>query len=240
MVYGFQLAEQLNLTPGTAEVMTIGSDFGIGLGVGVSHLADFFQHENGQAIFGSMLVGSGLGFCAGKWLADQQPYTRGDAYVLETVGLLGAYLPLAAVDMFKPENGKVYTTAAIAGGFLGLGLGQKLVLNKDFSTSQASYISLSTLAGGLLGAGVAYLISSDDDDDVNRTLYLTSSSIGAAGGFWLMYQSFAKGALPIKAGSSLRINLVPAALLAQTKGRYPARALVQSPLMPCLSLDFAF
>ncbi len=240
MFAGFHLANKLNLTTGAAEMMTIGGDFGIALGLGISHLADFTEHENGRAIFSSMLIGSGLGLRAGKWLADQQPYTRGDAYVLETAGLLGIYVPLAVVDLFKPDNGKVYTAAAITGGFLGVGLGQKLVLGKDFTTSQASYISLSTLAGGLLGAGVAYLISTDENEALNQTLYLGCSSIGATIGFGTMYQAFAKKAIPVKTGSSLRLNLVPAAFVARTVSHQSARPLIKSPLMPCLQLDFTF
>jgi len=218
-IYGFRYADQRKLSAGTAEMIGLGGDFGVGLAVGVSHLADFFEHEDGRAIFGSILVGSGIGLTTGKWLAQQQSYTRGDAYVLGTTGLLGAYVPLAIVDMFNPDQEKAYSAAAMAGAICGIGLGQHLIRGKDFTTAQSNYIQLSTVAGGLLGAGLAYLLSSDDDDDVNSTLYLTSSSAGAIAGYWLMYRSLAKSATITENSSSWKINLHPEALVVMVNGK---------------------
>lgn len=207
----FYVADKSNMTPGTAEVICIGGDFGLGLGIGTTHLANFLREDNERLFCTSILCGSGAGLLAGKFLADQQPYTRGDAYVLRGAGILGAYLPLGAVDMSKPKDDKAYTAAAMAGSVAGLGLGHFLVKGKDFTTGQGSLINLGEFAGGLVGLGIAYLASSKDD---NSALYLTSSAVGATAGFWLVYRSFARSARSYEKSSSWNIQFSPEGFLA--------------------------
>lgn len=207
----FSLADKSNMSAGMAEVICVGGDFGIGWGLGAADLANFFDEDEERSIAGSILLGSAAGLVAGKMLANRQPYTRGDAYVLRGVGILGAYIPLAVVDMVDPEDDRAYTAAAMVGSVIGLGLGHRLVRGKDFTTGQGTLINLSELAGGLVGLGVAYLVSSDDD---NSTLYLTSSALGATGGFLLLYPSFARNARAYEKSSSWNIHFAPEGLLA--------------------------
>jgi hypothetical protein len=218
---GFRWADLTQMSAGTAETIGTCGDFGIGLGFGMAHLAGFFDVENGRGIAGSILLGSGLGLWSGKMLAQRQNYTRGDASVLSAAGLLGAYLPLTFVDVFKPDNGKAYTTAMILGGIAGLGIGNALVRGRDFSTSQGNYIRLSEYAGGLLGLGLAYLVSSDEND--NSTLYLASGAVGATAGFWLMYRANARTALISPKGISMNLQIVPQGLIGLvSEQNYPA------------------
>lgn len=233
---GFHIANRSNMSAGTTETIGVVGDFGIGLGLGMAHLADFFDDDKGQAVAGSILLGSGLGVLGGKFLSDHQLYTRGDAHVLSSTGLLGAYIPLAVVDISGTEDEKAYTAASMLGAVVGLGLGHKLVQGKDFTTGQGNLVRLSGLAGGLLGLGVAYLVSSEDED--NSVLYLTSSSIGAAGGFWLMYRSYAQDALTSYPGSSLNINIKPEGLFALAMVKRISTAQV-TPL-PLLTINFRF
>ncbi len=233
---GFHIANRSNMSAGTSETIGVGGDFGIGLGLGTAYLANFFDDNNGQRLSESILLGSGLGLLGGKVLADQQPYTRGDAYVLSAAGLLGAYIPLAVVDISGTENEKAYTASSMLGALVGLGLGHKLLQGKDFTTGQGTLIRLSEVAGGLLGLGVAYLVSSEDED--NSVLYLTSSSIGASCGFWLMYRSYAQSARTSNKDSSLNINIKPEGLLALAMGKVISPA-QKSPL-PLLTVTYRF
>ena len=233
---GFHIVNRSNMSAGTTETIGVGGDFGIGMGLGTAHLANFFDDDKEQGVAGCILLGSGLGLLGGKLLADHHPYTRGDTYVLSATGLLGAYIPLAVVDISGTENEKAYTTSSMLGAFIGLGLGHKLVQGKDFTTGQGNLIRLSELAGGLLGLGVAYLVSSEEED--NSVLYLTSSSIGAAGGFWIMYRSYAQSARTSDKGSSLNINIKPEGLFALAMGKRISFAR-ETPL-PLLTLNFRF
>jgi hypothetical protein len=219
----FSLADRSNMSAGMAEVICIGGDFGIGWGLGAAHLANFFDEDEERSIAGSILLGSATGLVAGKMLAERQQYTRGDAYVLRGAGILGAYIPLAVVDMAEPEDDRTYTAAAMVGSVIGLGLGHRLVRGKDFTTGQGTLVNLGELAGGLVGLGVAYLVSPDDDDD-NSSLFLTSSALGATGGFWLLYRSFARTAQTHARNPSWNIHLSPEGLLAYAMGKRSSRS----------------
>jgi hypothetical protein len=207
----FHLADKSNMTPGTAEVICIGGDFGLGLGFGTAHLADLYDEDNERSFCTNILLGSGAGLLYGKLLSDHQPYTRGDAFVLRGAGFLGAYLPVAAVDLAHPEDEKAYTASAMIGVVAGLSVGDFLVKGKDFTTGQGTLINLGELAGGLVGLGVAYLVSSEDD---NSALYLTSSAVGATAGFWLLYRSFSRSAQTDRKASSLDVQFAPEGVLA--------------------------
>lgn len=232
----FSLANRSKMSPGTAELICICGDLGIGYGLGAAHLADLYEDDKERGLYGSILLGSAAGLVAGKLLAEGQPYTKGDAYVLRGVGFLGAYVSLAAVDLADPKEEKAYTAAAMAGSIVGLGLGHHLVKNKDFSTGQGTLINLGELAGGLVGLGVAYLITPEDKDD-NSAVYMTSSAIGATGGFWLLYRSFAKDAASQRE-SSWKIEFAPEAVLSYIKSDIFSRSPEQ--VIPAVRVRFEF
>lgn len=211
-IIGFNLANAYKMSTGTAEVITVGGDFGLGLGLGTSVLLE----SEKVSYNANILLGSGLGLVAGKLLADRQPYTRGDALVLQGSGALGAFIPLAVVDMFNTKNEKTYVAASMFGSVVGLGIGQKLVQGKDFSTGQGLLVELSELAGGLLGLGFAYLVTPEGEE--NSTFFLTSSAAGATGGFWLMYAIYAPKAQKATKAGAWNINIRPEGLLSFTMG----------------------
>jgi len=234
-VLGFRAATRTNMSAGTAEVIGVGGDFGIGWGLGTAHLAGFFQEDSRRPAMGSILAGSGVGLLAGRILASREHYTRGDADVLRAAGILGAYAPLAIIDIIGTENEKSYTTASMIGSVLGLAMGHDLVGGKDFSDGDGILITLSEVAGGLAGLGFAYLFSSDGD---NSELFLTLSSLGAGGGFWLSYRSLAQGARTLERGSSWNINVAPEGLVALATGKRARPGLETSG--PLISIDFRF
>ncbi len=223
-IAGFQLARKMSMDPGRAEVIGIGGDFGMGLGLGTAYLADFLGEDSEQfrSIGGSVLLGSGVGLLAGSWLANRQHYTQGDANVLRAAGFLGAYVPLAMVGYADPENNKVYAASSMAGAIAGLGMGNLLVMGKDFSSGQGRLITFSEFAGGLVGLGCAYLISSEDAD--NRNLFLSSSAMGGIAGFFFMYRAFSGQAKGGESNTSWNINLAPEGVLSLTlnRGTHPA------------------
>jgi hypothetical protein len=208
---GFYLANRTRMNEGTASVIGVGGDFGMAWGLGVAHLADFFEYEERRRGVGaSVLGGSGIGLLFGKWLDTRQEYTRGDATVLQATGILGAYIPLSVVSYLDPDNEKMYTYSSMIGSAIGLGFGNHLIRGKNFSSGQGALLILGEVAGGLIGVGFANLIQSEGDSE--RTLFLASSSIGASLGFFLMYRSVADDARVNESSLLWKIDLHPEGL----------------------------
>ena len=210
---GYRLATNKHYSTGRVETMSVTGDFGMLLGSHFAYLAHYFNDNIGTSASASILAGAGLGVWAGKLLSDQYTYSRGDARILEACALLGAYAPLAMVDLTGTNNGKIYAGASMLGTLTGIGLAHYLLKNKNFTYGQGLFTELGEIAGGLLSFGLAYLVTPTDNADKSK-IYLTASSVGAGAGFWLMYHSFAKKALiKTSSSSSVRFNLHPESLL---------------------------
>lgn len=232
-IAGFSFASKI--PSGTASTIGVCGDIGLGLALGTSELLDFYDSGQERALAATILLGAGMGLVGGNLLAKDQPYTRGDAYVLEGASLLGAYIPLAVLDLFDVKGGKTYAAASMAGAGAGLYLAHgSLLRGKDFTTGQGILIQLGTLGGGLIGAGIAYLLSSNRG---NGTLLLTSSAIGALGGFAITYGLFSRQAQTRETSSSWRLNLIPTGLLASKFKKDPSGSFSR---LPFLNLEYQF
>jgi len=206
---GFVVAK--GMSGGKASTISVCGDFGLGLSLGASGLLDFYNSGQERSLAATILLGSAAGLGAGNLLANDQPYTRGDAFILEATGLLGAFIPIAALDLTGVKDGKTYTAVSMAGGVAGLALAHaSLLRGRDFTTGQGLIVQLGTLGGALTGIGMAYLLSSNGADE---TLFLTSSTVGAFGGFALTYNLFSKEAQTAEKGSSWDLHLLPVGLL---------------------------
>lgn len=226
-IAGFTVANGGHLTAGTAELVGVGSDVGLGFGLGAAHVAGLFDEDpfyfnrsyaaaTGTAL-ASMAGGVGLGYA----LSRSEPYTRGDAFLLRNAGILGAHIGLAVADAANPNatRDKLYSGLAIAGGALGLIAGQRLVHGRDFTTAQGTFGTLGQVAGGLVGLGLGYLVSSENGD--NSTLLLAGSAAGAGVGYVLMYRSFARQAKVAGVPGNLDVVVDPLALV-RRDGALPA------------------
>jgi hypothetical protein len=227
-IAGFAVASKMSA--GTASTISVCGDFGIGIGLGTCGLLDLFQTEQERAVAATVLLGSAGGLIAGGLLASDQSYTRGDAFVLEGAGLLGSYVPLAALELLGVESGKTYIAASMLGSVAGIALAHgSLVRGKDFTTGQGVLIQLGTVGGALAGAGIAYLVSPRGNGD--GTLFLTSSAIGAVGGFALTYTLFSKDLRKREASSSWRLHLLPGGFLTSRLMKNSPLSLSHAPVL---------
>ncbi len=186
-IVGFKYAGRNNLTLGSAGVIGLLGDYGIGMGLGMAHIMDFYQPYHRGLDF-CVLLGSGAGLFAGKLLSEKQPYTYGDMLVLNSAGLLGTSIPIALLVIADAEEDKAYSTAAMLGAMAGLYFGDKMVTGKNFSSGQGFLVMLSEFSGALTGAGIARLISNDEEGD--EKIYAAFSTIGGALGYSAMYRAF--------------------------------------------------
>ncbi len=226
-IAGFAVANAGRMTGGTAELVGVGSDVGLGYGLGSAHLAGFFDEDpfylnrSYAAAVATALLSTAGGVGLGYALSRTEPYTRGDAFLLRNAGILGGHAGLAVADALNPNGNKdkLYTALAMTGGTLGLIAGQRLVHGRDFTTAQGTFGTLGQIAGGLVGLGLGYLVSSENGD--NSTVLLAGSAVGAGVGYGLMYHSFARQA---KVGAGLRDLdvLVDPLALARRDGSFPA------------------
>jgi uncharacterized membrane protein YeaQ/YmgE (transglycosylase-associated protein family) len=214
MMGGYQLSRALQLSAGEARTMAALGDFGLAFGFGTGFLANLngeprncFQfsdpppgcfgpdpevdsHSRKMAAAG--LVGSGLGLAGGYFLARRRDNSWGDGEVLRASMALGTWTAAGIADLtdrnrdFTDFNNRKYTAALMAGGTVGLVLGDRLVRKTNFSPGQSMLVDLSALSGGLLGAGVTYLAPGDD----SRKPYVFASALGSLAGFALAYWGF--------------------------------------------------
>ena len=188
LVGGFKMAQRSTMTAGTAELIGSGGNYGMLMGLGAAHLIDLYEEENLRSVAALALTGSGLGYWGGSILSRQHPYTRGDAEVLSTTGVLGAYMAATSLLLLTDsENPRAYTATAMSGSALGIGLGDRLLRGENFTTGESRMMMLGAVGGMLMGTAIAVLVDGGD----RESAFLAAS--GAASGFWFTFRTFAGG-----------------------------------------------
>lgn len=196
-VAGYMISDGYQLSEGDVAMITNGGVLGLGVGIGMTHLAGFVDIGDEHAAGLLILGGSAGGLLLGNAMANAQTYTTGDASVVASTALLGGFTPLFFAELIDPDqndtDGKLHIGGVMLGATAGMLLGGELVREKDFTPSQATSIGLGEIAGGLLGAGLAYLVVPESSSD-DLAVYLGAGSIGAIGGFAIAYNRMAKEA----------------------------------------------
>jgi hypothetical protein len=225
---GYQTAQSRRMTQGTAETIGVGGDFGLGLGLGAAFLIEE-EDPNARLIAGPALLGSLAGIFGGHRLTQVSTYSTGDARVLRLMGNLGGLIGWTAADLSGTSATRLQVGATMASSMVGLGLSHRMLQDKNFSGSDGTYITLGTFGGMLTGQGVAYLISGDEEfEELDSTMFLTLGSLGATGGFILMYRTFVDEARTSPTG--WRIQLNPSGLASRWAPE-PSNVLSAAPLV---------
>lgn len=202
----YHFATSTGLARGAGETMTSGSLFGAGFGVGTAVLLlgeDFDDEDTSiRVVSGLGLVGSALGAFGGYRLTRIERYSRGDARILSTAGLLGFETGTALVAITESESARPIVGMVMAGTAAGLVSGHVLTRGRDFSTSQGNFVALGTLAGGLVGAAAANVVGASTATDAVLT------TLGSVVGFGAMYYGYRSDALD-RAGRSLDLSIAP-------------------------------
>ena len=149
-VGGYLWARGANLRAGSTTAIGALGDFGLLEGVGLAHLADYFDGNHDAQAAGTILAGSALGLAGGAMLAGHRDYSYGDARIMRDGMLLGSCLSLMVVDWFNPSD-NTYRTGAMLGGVVGLVGGDRLVRDTEFTAGQSWLVTLGLVAGGAVG-----------------------------------------------------------------------------------------
>jgi hypothetical protein len=228
-VAGYAWARGEQMSAGTANTITLGGDFGLLWGLGAAYLGGT-EDIGTRSTAVVALPAAALGLVAGHSLAAHRDYVWGDADVLYTAGLLGAYAGGAAVALVDDDAGRGITAAAILGSAAGLYFADQLVTETDFTVGQSTLNRLGTLAGALAGASIGVMA---DDEKVA----LAGSALGALAGFGITYATLAPQAKDQRgeAISGLRVRLTPSALLGAA---LPVKRGRPAPALPLLSVQY--
>lgn len=208
-IAGYNLADRWAYDGGSTSIFQMWGDLGTISGLLLADVLGFYDRRELNATFGTAMFTSLLGMAGGKAFGDSRNYTLGDAIVYRSTVALSALPLVTIVDYFNPDDGTTYTVAGLAGIAAGGYLGWKATQNRDFSTSDGVFVALGELAGGLLGLGIGYLVAPDFESEI----LLTSATLGALGGYGLMYSNLNKNALVLKNRIDLDMHLNPMGLL---------------------------
>jgi hypothetical protein len=217
-VGSYRLADRLGQSAGTAEMISFGSAYGAGLGLGLAVMMRGEDPGNGL-LHGAPLVGTLAGSYAGYALADGR-YAQGDARITAIAGGVGA---LIAGSLISEEALARARAALLSGSALGgLALGNEAVRGYDFTERQGTLAGLGTGLGMMLGVGLSATVGIDEEYG-NTITALMALSAGA--GLALTVYSFA-GEAPSDDDdtASLRLNVNPIGAAASALTGTPAPA----------------
>lgn len=182
-VAGYVWARNSGMTAGDAQTVALGGDVGLATGLLGSVVLNADDGDSFQVPAAMSLAGAGLGIVGGRALSKRRAYTWGDAQLMYTGAMTGAWAGMALTAVAEVEE-EVVAGAALAGGWAGLVITDRYAANVDFTSGQANLVMLSAFAGALAGGGLGALM---DNGDVAAI----GSAIGAIGGLALGYASFA-------------------------------------------------
>jgi hypothetical protein len=222
-IAGYNLAGKWDYSGGSTSIFQMGGDVGTISGLLLSDVFGFWDKPENNAMAATTLGMSIAGMGVGKYLGDTKSFTLGDAIVYRSTILASCMVPVTVIRYFDPDDFTPYAIGGLAGIAAGGYLGWKSTLNRDFSASEGVFVALGELAGGLLGAGLGFLVAPDIDD---LGVILTTSTLGALGGYALMYGPMSKkAALATKDKFKLDVGFNPSALLVGEQAlRNPAYA----------------
>ncbi|MHC1703829.1 MAG: hypothetical protein AB9846_07965 [Tenuifilaceae bacterium] len=171
---GYSLARKHNFSYSRMNMIGYGGTWGALQGLGLPYLLNSEEPR----IYGlSSLAFSGLGMYAGNYFSSKYSITNGDATVINTIGVLGTYVPVSILNSINDDFDKTQVAFMMLGSLAGLSYGIHKTKTIDYDNQQGNIISLGSLAGYFTGLGFAYITESDYRG------YLILGSLGTTLGF---------------------------------------------------------
>jgi hypothetical protein len=221
-----------DLDAGTTGTIGTFGDYGGLSGIGLASILDEAGDASESGLGFAGLAGSAAGIAAGRIFGHGRSLSRGDAGVMRTSTLLGAYTGGTIGELLRAEGDPddPWVIGAILGGAGGIAIGDRLVSGREFTHGQSRMVAYGMSAGALAGLGLAFTSSLDDGDAV-----LGITSLGALLGFTAVYSALRNdataGAMPAGVPhhaearpARLAWALDPAGLVALASARAPERA----------------
>jgi len=186
MMLGYSYARNKGISHGRAHALGLFMDYGLYTGFATSMVL-----SDEVVRFSSImaLTGTGLGIFMGSKLTVNEDKSVGDVSVMYSTTVIGGLVANAVGNSISRNDNKVMFASSIIGSSIGLYYGNRISQSYDFSETQGSYIRLSSLAGYLTGLGASYVFFGEISDKTINPYFLVSS-LGAAGGYYIMFNYF--------------------------------------------------
>jgi hypothetical protein len=237
-VAGTLWARSTGMSAGTANAMLLGSDFGLGYGVGLYALTTGLSPTASSRIpAAAALLGAAGGAVGGYYLAGLRGYTWGEAEAIRTAGLLGAFVTLPIFGWAELTDARAVAGLLMTGSALGLVLGDHFISGRGYQVGQAVLLNFGTVVGGLVGLGAVALLAPAGADG---RVFLTASALGAVGGFAATYALLGPASSQQHASASVQLHFDPLALVGQLNGRDHGTTTVARASPPLVSVGGTF
>jgi hypothetical protein len=183
----------------------LGWIYGGSLGLLLSGNSD----SGGQVFAGMGAVGS---IALGEWAFQKQKrenYSEGHIETLRHYGILGSWVGASSLGAFQVENINAYGAGILAGGVLGLALGNQQSKKYPYTIGDAE----NTTVLSLIGTGLGFAIAAESLNNSESSAIILIPAAGSVLGTAFGHKS-AKGVyLTKKQGSTIGYSTAGAALL---------------------------
>jgi len=223
---GYQFGKRL--TDSEAEAATSFSNFAALTVFGLSGATGIAQHshDDGRTVVGAVVASGLAGYGLGPLYPRRAGYavTKGDVQILSFGALLGGLVGFTPFANENNADSQAAAGAATAGFVSGIFVADRLAKRFDYSTSDATQVSLGMAAGGLMGAAVASLAESRGEGTL--ALVTAGGILGAIAGHKFAQPALANsGSMRVGSRSSRRpsVQVDPSALVlgaARVPGRH--------------------
>ncbi|MDH7515504.1 MAG: hypothetical protein QHI48_06505 [Bacteroidota bacterium] len=195
LLAGYGIAQASHMEAGKAGIISVGGNFGLGVGLSVAVMVDPKALDKGNALGATgALIGTAAGYASATLMAKKSSYTSGDVDVVSTAGLLGAGWGLTFLTHLERGNERTVACFLSTGAVAGLTVGHFIQRERDFRGVHGTYLRVGTAVSWIAGAGFGTLLSLHNDyNESARIILTTASSLSTITYVW-MVSSFANEA----------------------------------------------
>lgn len=155
---GYSIAKRNDWSYNRVSCISLGGYWGLGEGLALSYVLNF----NDVRLTALTTMGvSGIGMYGGYIAGDKYKLSNGSLTVINTLGILGAYIPVGIISLTDLNLNRGVVALIAASSMMGLGYGIYHTNGVNYSRQQGNVVGLGTFAGGLAGAGIMALTESE-------------------------------------------------------------------------------
>ncbi|TVP45573.1 MAG: hypothetical protein EA341_15085 [Mongoliibacter sp.] len=166
--------------------------------------------NSGSQVFAGL--GAGGSIALGEWAFQKQKrenYSEGHIETLRHYGILGSWVGASGLGAFQVVNTNAYGAGILAGGVLGLAIGNQQSKKYPYTIGDAE----NTTVLGLIGTGLGFAIAAESLSNSESSAIILVPAVGSVLGTVFGHKSARGVFLTKKQGSTIGYSTAGAALL---------------------------